>query len=132
MCFTSRSRHLWRSLPKLDGRLSRDRGIHGSERHTRLLVDLASLTLYLKYRGAIVVGTTYIMNGEGVHCAFDGLVKDAFVIFIVRSEFTLGFELIRRKGTIVSLENTTGVVPPMSPMKVKETNVRLLRPVWVD
>jgi hypothetical protein len=60
---------------------------------------LASLTQFVKYRGAIVVGTTsskkmaypedtvkrtlYIMNQEGFHCVFDGLVKDAFVVFIV-------------------------------------------------
>lgn len=60
-----------------------------------------------------------ITNGEGVDAVFDGVGKDTF---------DKNFELIKRKGTIVSLGNTTGAVPPFPPIKLAEKNVKLLRP----
>ena len=42
--------------------------------------------------------------------------------------FDGNFKLIRRKGTIVSLGNASGAVPPFSPLKLAEKNVKLLRP----
>lgn len=102
-----------------------------------------------KYRGATVIGTTStkekaelakahgadhviiyreentvqrvleITNGEGVHGIFDGVGKDTF---------DDDFKMIRRKGTIVTLGNASGAVPPFSLMKLIEKNVRLLRP----
>ncbi|OBZ78424.1 putative quinone oxidoreductase [Grifola frondosa] len=60
-----------------------------------------------------------ITNGEGVHAVFDGVGKDTF---------DNNFKLIRRKGTIVSVGNASGAVPPFPPLKLVEKNVRLLRP----
>jgi len=103
----------------------------------------------IKYRGATVIGTTStkekaelakangadyvilypvedavqrvleITNGEGVHAVFDGVGKDTF---------DNNFKLIRRKGTLVSVGNASGAVPPMAPLKLVEKNLKLLRP----
>ncbi|EGN93658.1 hypothetical protein SERLA73DRAFT_189395 [Serpula lacrymans var. lacrymans S7.3] len=60
-----------------------------------------------------------ITNGEGVHAIFDGVGKDTF---------DANFAMIRRKGTIVSVGNASGAVPPFPPLKLVEKNVKLLRP----
>ncbi|KAL7284114.1 NAD-P-binding protein [Trametes coccinea BRFM310] len=60
-----------------------------------------------------------LTNGEGVHAIFDGVGKDTF---------ESDFKMIRRKGTIVSVGNASGAVPPFPPLKLVEKNVRLLRP----
>jgi len=60
-----------------------------------------------------------ITNGEGVHAVFDGVGKDTF---------DNNFKLIRRKGTIVSIGNASGAVPPFPPLKLVEKNVKLVRP----
>lgn len=60
-----------------------------------------------------------ITHGEGVHAVFDGVGKDTF---------DNNFKLIRRKGTIVSVGNASGPVPPFSPLKLVEKNIKLLRP----
>ncbi|KAI0711294.1 NAD-P-binding protein [Earliella scabrosa] len=60
-----------------------------------------------------------LTNGEGVHAIFDGVGKDTF---------EADFKMIRRKGTIVSVGNASGAVPPFPPLKLVEKNVRLLRP----
>ncbi|KAF4590204.1 hypothetical protein EYR40_009397 [Pleurotus pulmonarius] len=107
------------------------------------------LTQYAKHLGATVIGTTStpekadlakingadyvilyksedtvqrvlgITNGEGVDAIFDGVGKDTF---------DANFEMIKRKGTIVSLGNASGPVPPFPPLKLVQKNVRLLRP----
>jgi NADPH2:quinone reductase len=38
------------------------------------------------------------------------------------------FKLIARKGTIVSLGNASGAVPPFPPLKLMEKNLKVLRP----
>ncbi|KZT70507.1 NAD(P)-binding protein [Daedalea quercina L-15889] len=103
----------------------------------------------LKERGAIVIGTTStaekaefaksygadhvilyknenvvervleITKGEGVHAVFDGVGKDTFED---------NFKLLRRKGTLVSVGNASGAVPPVAPLKLVEKNLKLLRP----
>jgi len=103
-----------------------------------------------KTRGAIVIGTTSteekaelakahgadhvvlyrtedtvqrvleITNGEGVAAVFDGVGKDTF---------DNNFKLLKRKGTLVSLGNASGAVPPFSPLKLSEKNLKILRPV---
>jgi len=103
----------------------------------------------LKDRGAIVIGTTStkekaelaksygadhvilyrdenvvervleITKGEGVHAVFDGVGKDTFED---------NFKLLRRKGTLVSVGNASGAVPPFPPLKLVEKNLKLLRP----
>lgn len=42
------------------------------------------------------------------------------------------FEFIRRKGTIVSIGNASGAVPPFAPLKLGPKNVKFVRPVYVD
>ncbi|TFK56882.1 NAD(P)-binding protein [Heliocybe sulcata] len=108
---------------------------------------------YAKNRGATVIGTTStpekaelakkhgadhvilyknedtvkrvleITNGKGVEAIFDGVGKDTF---------EADFEMIARKGTIVSLGNASGAVPPFPPLKLQAKNVKLLRPSAVN
>ncbi|KAH7886250.1 hypothetical protein F5I97DRAFT_1237227 [Phlebopus sp. FC_14] len=60
-----------------------------------------------------------ITNGEGVHAVFDGVGKDTF---------DSNFEMLRRKGTLVSVGNASGAVPPFPPLKLVQKNIALLRP----
>ncbi|KAI8986772.1 NAD-P-binding protein [Trametes punicea] len=64
-----------------------------------------------------------LTNGEGVHAIFDGVGKDTF---------ESDFKMIRRKGTIVSVGNASGAVPPFPPLKLVEKNVTLLRPTLAN
>lgn len=110
-------------------------------------------TQLIKWRGGTVIGTTStpekaeiakahgadhvilytqedtvkrvleLTNGEGVHAIFDGVGKDTF---------ESDFKMIRRKGTIVSVGNASGAVPPFPPLKLVEKNVRLLRPTLAN
>ncbi|KDQ63083.1 hypothetical protein JAAARDRAFT_29081 [Jaapia argillacea MUCL 33604] len=111
------------------------------------------LAQYAKYRGATVIGTTStkekaelakahgadhvilykdedvvakvleLTGGEGVEAIFDGVGKDTF---------EANFKMIKRKGTIVSLGNASGAVPPFPPLKLTERNVKLLRPSAIN
>lgn len=60
-----------------------------------------------------------ITNGEGVHAIFDGVGKDTF---------ESDFRMIRRNGTLVSIGNASGAVPPFAPLKLVEKNMKLVRP----
>ncbi|TBU61183.1 NAD(P)-binding protein [Dichomitus squalens] len=60
-----------------------------------------------------------LTNGEGVHAIFDGVGKDTF---------EADLKVIRRKGTLVSVGNASGAVPPFPPLRLVEKNVKLLRP----
>ncbi|KAI0795394.1 NAD(P)-binding protein [Abortiporus biennis] len=60
-----------------------------------------------------------ITNGEGVDVVYDGVGKDTYEI---------DFEVIKRKGTIVFVGNASGVVPPISPLRLAAKNIKLLRP----
>jgi len=64
-----------------------------------------------------------ITNGLGVDAVFDGVGKDTF---------DNNFKLLKRKGTLVSLGNASGAVPPFSPLKLAEKNIKLLRPVVMN
>ncbi|KAJ7657985.1 NAD-P-binding protein [Mycena rosella] len=106
----------------------------------------------IKARGAIVIGTTStrekaelakahgashvilykeedtvqrvleLTNGVGVDAVFDGVGKDTF---------DSNFKMLKRKGTLVSLGNASGAVPPFAPIRLAEKNIKLLRP-WVS
>lgn len=108
---------------------------------------------YAKYKGATVIGTTStkekaelakslgcdhvilykdedvvkrvleITNGLGCEAIFDGVGKDTF-----ESDFLM----IKRKGTLLTLGNTSGAVPPVSPLKLVEKNVKLMRPTMAN
>ncbi|KAG8969737.1 hypothetical protein FRC03_001082 [Tulasnella sp. 419] len=64
-----------------------------------------------------------ITGGEGVHGIFDGIGKDTF-------EDDL--KIARRKGTIVSLGNASGAVPPFAPLRLAAKNLKLLRPTLTN
>jgi len=61
-----------------------------------------------------------ITQGEGVQGIYDGVGK---------TTWEGNFEMIRRKGTIVSIGNASGVAPDFSPLKLGAKNIRLVRPV---
>ncbi|KAJ7070687.1 NAD-P-binding protein [Mycena amicta] len=103
----------------------------------------------LKARGATVIGTTStkekaelakangadhvilykdedtvqrvleLTNGVGVDAVYDGVGKDTF---------DSNFKMLKRKGTLVSVGNASGAVPPMAPIRLVEKNLKLLRP----
>jgi len=60
-----------------------------------------------------------ITNGVGVDAVFDGVGKDTF---------DSNFEMLKRKGTLVSVGNASGAVPPVSPLRLLPKNLKLLRP----
>ncbi|CAE6487976.1 unnamed protein product [Rhizoctonia solani] len=61
-----------------------------------------------------------LTNGRGVEAIFDG---------VGASTWDGNFTSIRRKGTIVSFGNASGVVPPFSVLKLGPKNVKICRPV---
>jgi len=40
--------------------------------------------------------------------------------------------VLKRKGTLISFGNASGAVPPFSPLKLAEKNIKLLRPVVMN
>lgn len=73
--------------------------------------------LYTK--GPIIDDVLKITNGVGVQAVFDGVGKDTWED---------NFALIARKGTIVSIGNASGAVPPFAPLKLVAKNVKVVRP----
>ncbi|GAA5837222.1 hypothetical protein JCM3766R1_002166 [Sporobolomyces carnicolor] len=75
--------------------------------------------------GTDVVSRVYELTGgegidRGVHAVFDGVGKDTF---------DMDFDLLRRKGTLVTLGNASGPVPPFAPLKLGPKNLKVCRPV---
>ncbi|KAG6901720.1 hypothetical protein C0995_008688, partial [Termitomyces sp. Mi166 len=64
-----------------------------------------------------------ITNGEGADGVFDGVGQDTF---------DKNFELIKRKGTIVSLGNASGRVEPFLPLRLVQKNIKLVRPTMAN
>lgn len=60
-----------------------------------------------------------ITEGKGVVAVYDGVGKDTF---------DKDLKLLARKGTLISFGNASGVVPPVSIMKLVEKNLKLMRP----
>ncbi|KAK7063927.1 USP domain-containing protein [Favolaschia claudopus] len=60
-----------------------------------------------------------LTNGVGVDAVFDGVGKDTF---------DSNFKMLKRKGTLVSVGNASGAVPPFAPVRLVEKNLALLRP----
>ena len=61
--------------------------------------------------------------------AFSALVwRFALTSLRARRRFLDNFKLARRKGTLVSVGNASGVVEPIAPLKLVEKNLALLRP----
>ncbi|CAE6396929.1 unnamed protein product [Rhizoctonia solani] len=61
-----------------------------------------------------------LTNGRGVEAIFDG---------VGASTWEGNFTSIRRKGTIVSFGNASGVIPPFSVLKLGPKNIKVCRPV---
>lgn len=98
--------------------------------------------LYTK--GPIIDDILKITNGVGVQAVFDGVGKDTYVAsrcchlhhFITAAltyscRWEDNFALIARKGTIVSIGNASGAVPPFAPLKLVAKNVKVVRPTYV-
>jgi len=64
-----------------------------------------------------------ITNGQGVNAIYDGVGKDTWED---------DFKSIARKGTIVSLGNSSGVVPPFAPLKLTPKNLKVVRPTLMN
>ncbi|WVR04998.1 hypothetical protein IAU60_002010 [Kwoniella sp. DSM 27419] len=60
-----------------------------------------------------------LTDGQGVHAVFDSVGKDTW---------DENFEVIRRKGTIVTFGNASGPVPPFSPLKLSPKALKVTRP----
>ncbi|WRT66914.1 uncharacterized protein IL334_003879 [Kwoniella shivajii] len=60
-----------------------------------------------------------ITGGEGVHAVYDGVGKDTW---------DENFEIIRRKGTIVTFGNASGPPPAFSPLKLSAKALKVTRP----
>ena len=83
-----------------------------------------------------------LTNGAGVDAVFDGVGKDTYVWFpkfipwhayrfhMVR--FDNNFKLLKRKGTLLSYGNASGVIPPFSILSLTEKNIKLLRPSMMN
>ncbi|KAF8313079.1 NAD(P)-binding protein [Clavulina sp. PMI_390] len=64
-----------------------------------------------------------LTEGRGVNAVFDGVGKDTW---------EANFDLIARKGTIVSIGNASGAPPPFSVLKLGAKNITVLRPVMFN
>ncbi|GAA5857735.1 hypothetical protein JCM9279_006039 [Rhodotorula babjevae] len=75
--------------------------------------------------GRDVVGQVYEITGgegidRGVHGVFDGVGKDTF---------DMDFDLLRRKGTLVTLGNASGPAPAFAPLRLGPKNLKVCRPI---
>ncbi|KAF7302705.1 NAD(P)-binding protein [Mycena chlorophos] len=68
----------------------------------------------------VVARVLEITKGEGVEAVFDGVGKDTF---------DSDFEMLKRKGTLVSVGNASGAVPPFQPLRLAQKNIKLVRPI---
>jgi NADPH2:quinone reductase len=60
-----------------------------------------------------------ITNGKGVDAIFDSIGKDTWEI---------DMKVVKRKGTIISFGNASGVVPPLSINRLSPKNIKIARP----
>nr|GAT61038.1 NAD(P)-binding protein [Mycena chlorophos] len=68
----------------------------------------------------VVARVLEITKGAGVEAVFDGVGKDTF---------DSDFEMLKRKGTLVSVGNASGAVPPFQPLRLAQKNIKLVRPI---
>ncbi|KAK8869993.1 hypothetical protein IAR55_000563 [Kwoniella newhampshirensis] len=59
------------------------------------------------------------LSGGGVQVVYDGVGKDTW---------EENFEVVRRKGTIVTFGNASGAVPPFAPLKLTPKALKVTRP----
>lgn len=76
------------------------------------------------YDGSVnVVDEVYKITGgegldRGVHAVFDGVGKDTW---------DTSFDIVRRKGTLVSCGNASGTTPPFAALKLGPKNLKCAR-----
>ncbi|GAA5905664.1 quinone oxidoreductase family protein [Sporobolomyces salmoneus] len=100
-------------------------GTTSTEEKAQLAKEAGAEHVILYGEGRDVVGEVYKLTGgegieRGVHAVFDGVGKDTF---------DMDFDLLRRKGTLVTLGNASGPVPPFAPLKLGPKNLKVCRPV---
>ncbi|KIJ53606.1 hypothetical protein M422DRAFT_73896 [Sphaerobolus stellatus SS14] len=94
-------------------------GTTSSEEKAKLAKENGATEMIIYTKEDTVARVLEITGGEGVSAVFDGVGKDTW---------ENDFKLIRRKGTIVSVGNASGVVPPFAPLKLTEKNLKVCRP----
>lgn len=94
-------------------------GTTSSEEKARIAKEHGATEMIIYTKEDTVARVLEITNGEGVSAVFDGVGKDTW---------ENNFKLIKRKGTIVSVGNASGVVPPFPPLKLTEKNLKVCRP----
>ncbi|KAM0787119.1 hypothetical protein ACM66B_006373 [Microbotryomycetes sp. NB124-2] len=100
-------------------------GTTSTEEKARLAKEAGAEQVILYSGDVNVVEEVYKITGgegidRGVHAVFDGVGKDTF---------DMDFDLVRRKGTIVTLGNASGPVAPFAPLKLGPKNLKVCRPV---
>lgn len=100
-------------------------GTTSSEEKAEIAKQSGAEHVILYGQGRDVVSEVYKLTGgegieRGVHAVFDGVGKDTF---------DMDFELLRRKGTLVTLGNASGPVAPFAPLKLGPKNLKVCRPV---
>ena len=53
-------------------------------------------------------------------------------LLTMRIRFEQDFEMLRRKGSLVSVGNASGPVPPFAPLKLTAKNIKLTRPTLLN
>ena len=115
-------------------------GTTSTEEKAKLAKEHGSDHVILYTKEDMVKVVLELTKGEGVNAIFDGVGKDTYVLSAYQGKsdasgdtyrFEKDFEMIKRKGTIVSLGNASGAVPPFAPLKLSEKNVKLARPTYV-
>jgi len=94
-------------------------GTVSSEAKAKVVKEKGAQHVIITTKENVVEEVLKITNGDGVHGIFDSVGKDTFED---------NFVLARRKATIVSLGNSSGVVPPFSPLKLGDKNLKMVRP----
>ncbi|KAJ9094041.1 hypothetical protein QFC21_006142 [Naganishia friedmannii] len=74
---------------------------------------------YSEEKTDVVARVLEITGGVGVDAVFDGVGKDTF---------DDDLKVVKRKGTVVSFGNASGVVPPFAISKLAPKCIKLLRP----
>lgn len=104
--------------------LCSQRGAHviavsSSEEKLKLAKEHGAKYLVNYNKDDILEKVNEITGGKGVHAIFDAVGKDTFEV---------DMNAIRRKGTIVSYGNASGVIPPLALGRLTPKNIRLVSP----
>lgn len=95
-------------------------GTTSTREKAQLALDAGAEHVILSDGSEDVVKRVWELTGgegidRGVAAVFDGVGKDTF---------ESDFDIVKRKGTIVSLGNASGPVPPFAPLKLGPKNLK--------